>query len=105
MVNPEYMFLGYLRDSYELHKVVLDNIDQSVKGLMKAFSHTLKPFGGSIEVEELKEYHYMTMMPYFDDPVELETFDSFEEAIKTIDKNLATKKGNTKLVYKQSIRM
>ena len=40
------------------------------------------------------------MMPYFSDPVELEEFSSFDEGVKTIEKNLAAKKGNTKLVYK-----
>lgn len=104
MVNPRYMFLGYLRDSYDQHKVVLDKIDRSVKSMMKSFTNTLKPFGGNLEESELKEYHYMTMMPYFDDPVKLETFDSFEQAIATIDKNLAAKKGQTKLVYKQSFK-
>lgn len=104
MVNPKYMFLGYIRDSYDQHKAVLNKVNQSVKRMMKSFANTLKPFGGSLEESELKEYHYMTMMPYFDDPVELETFDSFEEAIATIDKNLAAKKGHTKLVYKQSFK-
>jgi hypothetical protein len=38
-------------------------------------------------------------MPYFSDPVTLKTFSSFEEGVKTIEKNLQAKKGGTKLVY------
>ena len=36
-------------------------------------------------------------MPYFSDPVKLKEFSSFEEGVKTIEKNLSAKKGNTKL--------
>lgn len=39
------------------------------------------------------------MMPYFDDPVELIEFSSFEEGVETIKKNLQAKKGNTVKVY------
>lgn len=100
MINPKYMFLGYLRKSYASNKTALDKINNEVKLVMKSFAGQLKPFGGTLKESELKNYHYMTMMPYFTDPVELEEFDSFEEAITTIDKNLAAKKGNTKKVYK-----
>jgi len=41
------------------------------------------------------------MMPYFDDPDELEDFDSFEEGLATIRKNLKAGKGNTVKVYEQ----
>lgn len=39
------------------------------------------------------------MMPYFTDPVELREFTSFEEGVKTIERNLNSEKGGTKLVY------
>jgi len=104
IVNPKYMFLGYLRNGYDVNKTELDKINAQVTQIMKSFANQLKPFGGSVEASTLKKYHYMTMMPYFDDPIELETFSSFEEAIATIDKNLAAKKGNTKKVYKLSYK-
>ena len=100
MLNPKYMFLGYLRDGYNANKVALDQVNEKAKNAVKAIAGQLKAFGGSLKESELKQYHYMAMMPYFDDPIELETFSSFEEAIATIDKNLAAKKGNTKKVYK-----
>ena len=49
--------------------------------------------------EDLREYHYKIMMPYFSDPVELREFSSFEEGVKIIEKNLAAKVGTTELVY------
>ena len=100
MINPKYMFLGYLRKGYDANKTALNKINSEVKLLMKSFANQQKAFGGSLTETELKKYHYMAMMPYFDDPVELNEFDSFEDAIATIDKNLAAKKGNTKKVYK-----
>ena len=102
VLNPKYMFLGYLRKSYDTYKTELDNISNEVTGLMKSFANTLEPFGGSVSEKELKNYHYMAMMPYFDDPIELKEFDSFEDAISTIDKNLAAKKGKCIKVYKLS---
>lgn len=104
MVNPKYVFLGYLRSGYDANKVALDKVNNSAKAAIKTVGGQLKPFGGSVKESTLKKYHYMAMMPYFDDPVELETFSSFEEAIATIDKNLAAKKGNTKKVYKLSYK-
>ncbi len=104
MVNPKYLFLGYLRNGYDANKTVLDKVNNQTIQIMKSFANQLKPFGGSVKESTLKKYHYMTMMPYFDDPIELETFSSFEEAIATIDKNLAAKKGNTKKVYKLSYK-
>jgi hypothetical protein len=58
-----------------------------------------KGFGGSMTAEDLRDYHYKIMMPYFTDPVELREFNSFEEGVKTIEKNLAAKLGTTELVY------
>ncbi len=66
---------------------------------MKKVGSEMSGFGGAEELEDLKDYHYMMMMPYFTDPVELKTFDSFDEGLKTIRKNLAMKKGNTLKVY------
>ena len=102
IVNPKYIFLGYLRAGYDANKKVLDKIDKEVKSAMQGFTNQLTAFGGSLEESELKKYHYMAMMPYFDDPVELGEFISYEDALATIDKNLELKKGNTTRVYKLS---
>ena len=99
MLNPKYQFIGYLRSGYDANKVALDKVNQSAKSVLKTVGGQLKAFGGTIEEKELKKYHYMAMMPYFDDPVELNDFSSFEEACATIEKNLAAKKGSTKKVY------
>jgi len=53
-----------------------------------------------IKASKLRSYHYMVMMPYFDDQVRLGSFGSQEEALKTIEANLAARKGGSSKVYR-----
>ncbi len=98
-LNPEYLFNAYLGDNYSKHQSALQKVTKDVKSALSALGNDNKGFGGSLSAKDLRKYHYKMMMPYFSDPVELEEFSSFEEGVKTIEKNLAAKKGNTKLVY------
>ena len=99
-LNPPYLFNAYLRDDYSKHKSALQKVTDDVKSALSPLGSENKPFGGSLTESRLKKYQYKMMMPYFTDPVTLKKFSSFEEGVKTIEKNLAAKKGNTKLVYK-----
>ena len=99
-LNPEYLFNAYLRGDYSKHKSALKKVEQDVKSALSALGNDNKGFGGSLSAKDLHKYHYKMMMPYFTDPVELKKFSSFEEGVKTIEKNLAAKKGNTKQVFK-----
>jgi len=103
-LNPKYLFLGYLRADYDKNKAELDAISASVNKILFTVSGKLTPFGGKVSEKELKNYHYMMGMPYFTDPVELKEFNSYDDAISTISKNLDAKKGNTKLVYKTEFK-
>lgn len=98
-LNPEYLFQAYLRDAYDTHENGLKKVSSDVKAALSPLGEKNTGFGGSMTAEELREYHYKMMMPYFTDPVELREFANFEEAVKTIEKNLTAKKGNTELVY------
>lgn len=99
-LNPEYLFNAYLRDDYSKHKVALQKVTDDVTLALSPLGNVNKGFGGGLSASDLHKYHYKMMMPYFTDPVELKEFSSFEEGVKIIEKNLAAKKGNTKLVYK-----
>jgi uncharacterized protein (DUF302 family) len=99
-LNPNYMFNAYLRDDYSEHAKALDKIALDVKTALSPLGDINEGFGGSLSVDKLRKYHYKMMMPYFSDPVELREFSSFEEGLKIIEKNLNSKKGNTKLIYK-----
>lgn len=98
-LNPEYLFQAYLRDSYDTHGKALEKIALDVKTALSPLGNKNKGFGGAMTAEDLREYHYKIMMPYFTDPVELKEFNSFEEGVKTIENNLKSKKGATELVY------
>jgi len=103
-LNPEYLFNAYLRTKYQYFKTKLSKVTADTKSAMSALGSGSSGFGGSEEAEGLQKYHYMMMMPYFDDPVELNEYSSFEEGLGVIRKNLTAKKGNTvkvfELVYK-----
>jgi len=98
-LNPTYIFNAYLQGEYAKHEKELEKIVQDLKTALASFNLENKPFGGSISPEDLQKYHYKMMMPYFTDPVILKKFDSFEQGVKTIEKNLNVQKGKTKFVY------
>ena len=100
ILNPEYMFLAFWGKQLNGEEAELVAMSDKVKQAFGTMGK-LKPFGGFEEKEDLPGYHYMMAMPYFDDPEDLETFDSFEEGLKIIRKNLAAGKANTVKVYEQ----
>ncbi len=97
VVNPVYMFYAYLRDGVRDY-TPYQKISDDFKGVLATWGKP-EPFGEALEVNKLKKYHYMMGMPYFDDPVKLHTFGSFEEGLETIRKNLDAGKGKTVKVY------
>jgi len=98
--NPEYLLRAYLGDNYNSYKSTFQKFDADLKTTFSTIGNEFKPFGGTVEAEDLKDYHYKIMMPYFTDPITLNEFSSFEEGVKTIEANLKAKKGSTVLVYK-----
>ena len=99
MLNPEFIFYAYLMEDAEKHITKLNSIANEAKQALRSVGTDFTPFGGALEADDLEDYHYMMMMPYFTDPVELNEFSSFEEGLRIIRKNLAAKKGNTLKVY------
>jgi len=99
-LNPEYIFNAYLGNNYATYKTGLKTVEKDVTSALSPLGNINEGFGGSLEIKKLRKYQYKMMMPYFTDPVVLQEFESFEEGVKIIEKNLAAKKGNTKLVYK-----
>ncbi len=99
LLNPEYINYAYFRNttsSYNKLKIISDKVHTMFKTLGSGY----KGFGGQESKKDLKNYHYMIGMPYFDDPVELNEFESFEKACETIEANLKAGKGNTSKVYR-----
>ena len=98
--NPDYILRAYLRDNYNSFKSVFTKFSSDLKTTFSSIGTEFKPFGGTVAADKLKKYHYKIMMPYFNDPVTLNEFTSFEAGLNMIEKNLKAKKGNTVQVYK-----
>ena len=99
MINPMYIFYAYLGDDADKYHRELQNIDSDIKASLSNVGKQFTPFGGSEDADDLKKYRFMAFMPRFSDPIELNEFSSFNEGMTTINKNLASGKGNTKKVY------
>jgi len=98
--NPDYILRAYLGDSYNTYKTTFEAFRTDLRSALSSLGSDFTPFGGSVEADRLKKYHYKIMMPYFSDPVELKEFASFSEGMETIEANLKAGKGETKMVYK-----
>ncbi|MCK5028911.1 MAG: hypothetical protein KAR57_04700 [Bacteroidales bacterium] len=99
LLNPTYMFHAYFQEDFEKKE---SEIKVEIKAVKKVFSEmgfTFTPFGGELSIDDLHDYQYMIGMPEFTDPVKLNSYDNFEEGLKTIRKNLAAKAGNTLKIY------
>lgn len=99
MTNPEYIFRGYMLKEFEKHNAPLMKVDGDAKKAMGIVGTEFKPFGGKLSTNTLEHYHYKFGMEYFDDPVSLKKYESFEEGVATIRKNLANKVGGAFEVF------
>jgi len=69
---------------------------------MKASGSYVGTYFGSedgLELKKLRKYQYMMAMPDFDDVVVLKKFDTYDNAVKTIDANLKAGVKDVKRVY------
>jgi len=99
MLNPMYLFYAYLGDDIKGHESQLSTISIEAIATLATVGSAPTPFGGSVEIDDLKDYHFMAFMPRFDDPEEIHEFDSFDEGMSTILTNLKAGKGQTTEVY------
>lgn len=97
--NPEYLLRAYLRDEYNTYKSTFGKFTADLQAALSSVGDDFTPFGGAVEADKLKNYHYKIMMPYFTDPVTLWEYASFEEGLRTIEDNLRQKRGNSVKVY------
>ena len=104
--NPEYWGNAYYRDDF-------DKVSDNYVVVSNAFKTAVKPIGNyrgapfgsekGLEIKDLRKYHYMFGMPYFDNTKELGSFDNHQRALEIIDGNLEKDKPGVKKVYKISI--
>ena len=98
MQNPIYMFYAYLREGLEQYETEMKQIDSQIKETMSGMGK-LTGFGGELSKKKLGKYRYMFGMQNFHAAVELNEFNSFEDGVQMIRKNLVARKGNCVKVY------
>jgi len=81
-VNPVYIQYAYRLEGDM--QPVFDSLSESL-GMMETCGAGKK----KMTAKKLGKYHYMMGMQYFDDPSELGSFDSYEEAIAAVEDGLA----------------
>jgi len=89
--NPLYMAAAYRM------KVDLAPVAKRLADALGAVEEYGPPEGK--RDKDLRGYHYMMGMPYFDEPWKLATFPSQAEAIAAVKEGLGAGRGKTRLVY------
>jgi len=100
LLNPEYIFYGYLREKVKIFESELSGISNDVKIALSSLASEFKPFGaGSITESELKSFRYMVRMPSYDDAIVVAENISFEQTVAVIERNLMAQKNGAYKVY------
>lgn len=95
-MNPDYWYRAYLRGQHGGATKAIKSVQQR---LAKALGEGAG-FGGDVPQGELANYRYMFGMERFDsENSQLGTHASFEDALKTVQGNLARGVGDTQRVY------
>ncbi|MFA5045467.1 MAG: hypothetical protein WC542_06030 [Paludibacter sp.] len=104
--NPQYWGNAYFRADFDNVAGNYAALTLKLEKTMKALGTFVgKPYGSKagIAAKDLRKYHYMMAMPYFEDVVTLGSFNSYASALNTIDANLKKGVPNVKLVSKVTI--
>ena len=104
--NPPYWGNAYFRDDFD--KVTSDytKVESAFKQAVAKIGETKGTAFGSEkgeEIKDLRKYHYMFGMPYFDETKDFGDFDTHEAAIAIIEKSIKWGKPGVKLVYRHDV--
>ena len=104
--NPKYWGNAYFQDHFDKVKDKYSTLNTHLIAAMKASGTYIgSEFGSNkgLSTKDLRSYHYMMGMPYFEDSVELEDFDNYAAAVAKIDASVKNGTPNVKIVYKVTI--
>jgi hypothetical protein len=93
--NPSYMQYAYRM------RTDLSSVGRKLAGAL-GWLEAYGPADGRTP-KELKGYHYMIGMPYFDDAVEIAAFPSHAEAVAAVEAGLAAGRGGARKVYRLDV--
>jgi len=95
--------ISYTNPEYWANAYRMKGDFSTIKQQLAAALGAKQDFGSgekTLSAADMRKYHYTFMMEYFDDPSELNEFASNEQAVATVEKNLAAKIGGSDKVYK-----
>ncbi len=104
--NPLYWGNAYFRNDFDKvsgnYSAMIEHLEKAMKA---SGEFTKKPFGSKhgLSVKDLRKYHYMITMPYFEDAIELASFESYAVALDKIESSLKKTVPNISEVYKIKI--
>jgi uncharacterized protein (DUF302 family) len=103
--NPWYFGYAYFQDEFDDVSYEIAGLREKLKKSMKVFSNNPNTEFGSkkgVKVKKLKKYHYKIAMPYFDDVVDFDEFENYEDAIAKIEEQFENVE-NMEKVYRIDI--
>lgn len=104
--NPSYWGNAYFRADYPKVASKYKALEKKLtKAMMASGNYEGSQFGSKegLSPSELRKYHYMMGMPYFDDTEELEVFTDHQSALNKIEASMFKGLSNLKLVYTMTI--
>lgn len=104
--NPVYWGNAYFRSDFDKVAGDYSKVEAAFKQAVAKVGDVKGTSFGSekgVKLEDLRKYHYMFGMPYFDETEEFGDFNNHEEAIAKIEKSLKWGKTGVKLVYKHDV--
>ncbi|MDP8321823.1 MAG: hypothetical protein RAO94_05695 [Candidatus Stygibacter australis] len=93
-MNPLYWGNAYFQDDFNAVWTELSEMNNKLVASMQIFGNNpMLEFGSKdgLKAKKLQKYHYMAMMPYFKDVVDIAEFESYEAAISRLEKNFQRK--------------
>jgi hypothetical protein len=96
--NPVYFANTYRLEDQSGAAAALESL-QSALGKSQVFGTGEK----QLTAKDLRKYHYMFGMEYFDDPSELAEYDSYEDAVAAVEEGLSEGRGGATKVYRIDI--
>jgi len=87
----------YMENAYRMKASL-----QSTADLLKQALGAKEMYGPDkgMSADDVRKYHYMFGMEYFDEPSLLAEYKSYDEAVSMVEKSLAAKKGGVSKVYR-----
>lgn len=104
--NPAYWGNAYFRGDFDKVSSNYAILTTHLENAMKASgTYSGKDFGSEkgLTIKNLRKYHYMIGMPYFDDQVELADLGNYQKALAKIESNITKGIPDLKMVYKIEI--